>query len=272
MMCIAHEAEQYGYLTIGGKPMTTPQISRMVGEVPKVVEKLLAELEQAGVFSRDERGAIYSRRMVKDEHLRNVRAEGGKDGAEHGHKGAEYGKMGGRPRKQITPHDNEENPSSSQEEGGGNNPPSIPPLKPSPSSSSSSSSSTSSSTSVGKEDANASSKRRAKVFVAPSREEVRQYFKENGYTEEYADKAFRHYDLGEWKDSNGKAVKNWKQKFATNWFGSEGKALAAAGTVTAENATYAIMQPMPYGKPDRWPIAEYQALKHTTEYKLIGYE
>lgn len=80
LMCIAHEASAYGVLSINGKPMAPTQIARMVGESPAAVVKLLAELEDAGVFSRDEQGCIYSRRMVKDEHLRNVRADAGRLG------------------------------------------------------------------------------------------------------------------------------------------------------------------------------------------------
>lgn len=80
MMCIAHEAEEYGVLALNGKPMTEAQLSRMVGESPKVVKEMLVELEDAGVFSRREDGAIYSRRMVKDEHIRNVRSDAGKKG------------------------------------------------------------------------------------------------------------------------------------------------------------------------------------------------
>jgi hypothetical protein len=80
LMCIAHEGGTYGVLSINGKPMAPAQIARMVGESPSVVAKLLAELEDAGVFSRDEQGCIYSRRMVKDEHVRNVRADAGRLG------------------------------------------------------------------------------------------------------------------------------------------------------------------------------------------------
>lgn len=79
-MCIAHESDEYGYLAINSKPMTTPQLARMVGESPASVVKLLGELEGAGVFSRDERGVIFSRRMVKDERIRNVRADAGRLG------------------------------------------------------------------------------------------------------------------------------------------------------------------------------------------------
>lgn len=80
LMCVAHESDEYGTLSINGKPMTEQQIARSVGESPALIIKLLAELESSGVFSRDEKGSIYSRRMVKDEHLRNVRADAGRLG------------------------------------------------------------------------------------------------------------------------------------------------------------------------------------------------
>lgn len=80
LMCIAHEGGTYGFLSINGKAMAPAQIARMVGESPAAVVKLVAELEDAGVFSRDEQGCIYSRRMVKDEHVRNVRADAGRLG------------------------------------------------------------------------------------------------------------------------------------------------------------------------------------------------
>lgn len=80
LMCIAHEGGTYGVLSINGRPMAPAQIARMVGESPASIVRLLTELEDAGVFSRDEQGCIFSRRMVKDEHVRNVRADAGRLG------------------------------------------------------------------------------------------------------------------------------------------------------------------------------------------------
>lgn len=80
MMCAAHESDEYGVLAINGKPLSNVQIARIVGETPAVVAKLIKELEDSGVFSRRQDGAIYSRRMVKDEHIRNVRSAAGKMG------------------------------------------------------------------------------------------------------------------------------------------------------------------------------------------------
>lgn len=52
------------------------------------------ELEAACVCSRDAEGRLFSRRMVKDEGVREARAAGGAAGAEHGIKGASHGSKG----------------------------------------------------------------------------------------------------------------------------------------------------------------------------------
>jgi hypothetical protein len=62
-----------------------------------------------------------------------------------------------------------------------------------------------------------------KEFVPPGIEEVRSYFEENGYTSEAARKAFQYYSAGNWIDSHGHPVKNWKQKILNNWFKDEYK-------------------------------------------------
>lgn len=62
-----------------------------------------------------------------------------------------------------------------------------------------------------------------KKSVPPTLIEVMAYFLENGYQESLAQKAFKHYDIAGWKDTNGKIVKNWKQKMNTVWFKDENK-------------------------------------------------
>lgn len=81
LMCIAHECEPYGHLTINGKAMNAAQIGRQVG-LPEVdVDGLLTELMESGVARLADTGALFSLRMVKDEKLRNLRAQaGGKGG------------------------------------------------------------------------------------------------------------------------------------------------------------------------------------------------
>jgi hypothetical protein len=49
----------------------------MVGTTSEDVDRLLAELENTGVFSRTAEGVIFSRRMVDDERIREIRASGG---------------------------------------------------------------------------------------------------------------------------------------------------------------------------------------------------
>lgn len=80
MTCIMHECEPYGHLAVNGKALDAAQLCRLVGEPAAAVKKLMAELEDAGVFSRTDAGCIFSRRMVKDEQLRNIRAKAGKMG------------------------------------------------------------------------------------------------------------------------------------------------------------------------------------------------
>jgi hypothetical protein len=99
VMCLAHECEPYGHLTINGKGMTPAQLGRQVGLSAKECESLLDELLDTGVARRTDEGVVFSSRMVRDEDLRNRRAAGGNGGAEHGIKGAEAGSKGGRPRK-----------------------------------------------------------------------------------------------------------------------------------------------------------------------------
>jgi 5-methylcytosine-specific restriction endonuclease McrA len=82
--CIAlmHEAEPYGHLTFNGKPMPAELLARMTAGTTEDVEKLLAELENAGVFSRSRAGVIYSRRMVRDRKRADVSRQNGKLGGD----------------------------------------------------------------------------------------------------------------------------------------------------------------------------------------------
>lgn len=54
-------------------------------------------------------------------------------------------------------------------------------------------------------------------FVPPLLSDIVAFLKEKGFNELYAKKIFEHYSLGDWKDSHGKPVVNWKQKINTNW-------------------------------------------------------
>lgn len=77
LMCVMHESEEYGYLVVAGKAMDAKDIAKLLGETPTFCKKMLEELEKKCVFSRDSRGVIYSRRMIKDESIRAMRAAAG---------------------------------------------------------------------------------------------------------------------------------------------------------------------------------------------------
>jgi hypothetical protein len=66
LLCLAHEAEPVGQVLVNGRQPTPRQLAAIVGASEREVTRYLTELEEAGVFSRTENGAIFSRRMVKD--------------------------------------------------------------------------------------------------------------------------------------------------------------------------------------------------------------
>lgn len=94
MLLLMNEAEERGFLMIGKKPMSEEQLARLIsGGTPDMIRSCLFELETYGVFSRDRRGIIYSRKIVKGElraknlekkKKQNRSKEGGKTGAEGG--------------------------------------------------------------------------------------------------------------------------------------------------------------------------------------------
>lgn len=66
MMCLMHAAENYGSLLVNGRRIDKRQLAGLAGISEKECSILLLELETNGVFSRDEDGTIYSRRMRRD--------------------------------------------------------------------------------------------------------------------------------------------------------------------------------------------------------------
>jgi hypothetical protein len=119
MICFMHEGNPYGTLKVGNKVILPANLAPMIGATLPEVEGWLDELGSAGVFDVGENGEIVSRRMIRDEILRNKRAEGGK--------------LGGNPALMKSKDNLKDNPKVQKEDK----------AKPTPSSSSSSSSSSS---------------------------------------------------------------------------------------------------------------------------------
>ncbi len=77
MLCLMHQGLPYGHLRDESGDIAIKSLARLVGLSPSQLGKCLSELESHGVFSRDEKGGIFSRRMARDEEIRLARANGG---------------------------------------------------------------------------------------------------------------------------------------------------------------------------------------------------
>lgn len=77
LLSLMHDGEPYGHLAIDGVPRSDENISRTLGISLKKTRFFLKELSVNGVFSMTEKGLPFSRRMVRENHLRKVRGEGG---------------------------------------------------------------------------------------------------------------------------------------------------------------------------------------------------
>jgi hypothetical protein len=79
MLCVMHEATPRGTLRVNGKTVSDRQLAILAG--CQDVAGLLEELEDAGVFSREADGTIFSRRMMRDvEKAEQDKANGRKGG------------------------------------------------------------------------------------------------------------------------------------------------------------------------------------------------
>lgn len=81
LLLMMHDSDERGVLLINGKPMPEAVIARRLGLDNQTANQILTILLTYGVASRREfDGALFCRRMVKDENLRQVRTEAGKKG------------------------------------------------------------------------------------------------------------------------------------------------------------------------------------------------
>lgn len=79
--CMAWLSPDEGYLVdASGVPITEQEIGFTARTNPGETHRFLEELERQGVLHRDDRGAIYSRRAVRDASLSKVRSEAGRKG------------------------------------------------------------------------------------------------------------------------------------------------------------------------------------------------
>lgn len=80
MLWIMHQGQPRGYLALAAGPVDAAKLAKLVRVPTEVVERCIVELEANKVFSRDDSGIIYNRRMVRDSKERDTFVEYGKRG------------------------------------------------------------------------------------------------------------------------------------------------------------------------------------------------
>ncbi len=81
LLCLMHQGQPYGYLAGTGGKHPVSFLARWCGETERSFSSSMIELTANGVYSLTDDGVIYSRRMVRDEHNRQVRGAGGSKSA-----------------------------------------------------------------------------------------------------------------------------------------------------------------------------------------------
>ena len=81
LLLMMHDSDERGVLLVNGQPMPDAVIARRLGLDNQSANQILTTLLTYGVASRrTSDGALFCRRMVKDEKLRQIRTEAGKKG------------------------------------------------------------------------------------------------------------------------------------------------------------------------------------------------
>lgn len=81
ILCLMHESSQRGVLLLNSMPMPEAALARILGLDNQTLNQTLTTLLTYGVAKRrQEDGAIFSKRMVDDERLCQIRREAGKLG------------------------------------------------------------------------------------------------------------------------------------------------------------------------------------------------
>lgn len=99
MLCLMFDSEQRGVLATAGRAWSDSEIALAVGGDHDVTLACIAELTLKGVANRTEGGALYSKRLVRDEHKRRLCSEAGKRGGNPTLKGHAKG----APKRNPTP-------------------------------------------------------------------------------------------------------------------------------------------------------------------------
>lgn len=80
MLAIMSTCEKRGFFMIAGRAVTPKKLAGLTNGSEREVVKLIDELRENGVFSEDEAGLIYSRRMKRDQEVMLAAIENGSKG------------------------------------------------------------------------------------------------------------------------------------------------------------------------------------------------
>jgi hypothetical protein len=111
ILCLMWESEERGVLVTSQRAWSDEEIALAVGGDNATTLACLAELTLKGVANRRQDGALYSKRMVRDEHKRTLCKEAGKRGgnpmlvgeSSPTLKGVSKGAPKGRSKGELTP-------------------------------------------------------------------------------------------------------------------------------------------------------------------------
>lgn len=107
MLCLMFECDERGVLSTAGRAWSDEEIARAIGGEYRRTLSCVRALAEKAVVSRSETGALYSRRMVRDEHKRKLCSEAGKRGGnptlKGSLKGSSKGDSKGGPKRKPTP-------------------------------------------------------------------------------------------------------------------------------------------------------------------------
>ena len=66
LLCVCAKSDPVGYLTVDGHSPSHDDLALLIGRPAEELLPLLTELSDRGVYSRDAKGRLYSRRLVRD--------------------------------------------------------------------------------------------------------------------------------------------------------------------------------------------------------------
>lgn len=216
LMCYLHKCDPYGKVLLKQKfKQNDKQILNFAMQFANILPYDLPTIQNAFIELFDESviqvdgDIMYQKRMVKDSELSDRRALAGKKGGDSTQKNNDFAKAKWKSNNKAT--DKAKKVANTENENENEN-----------------------------IDVFKDKKRTKTEFLPPSEDDVISYFDEKGYSDYAAKRAFEYYNTAGWVDSQGKKVKNWKQKMISIWFKPEnlkqnGQQINSSGNISTND-------------------------------------